>query len=83
MCIALPIQIKKSTDKTANVNVIRVNNFFCHWLKEIDTRSYQNRVKIYQYKAQQLTHLQSKSLDDIRETLIYEIKAVVLTGGRR
>ena len=40
MCIALPIQIKKSTDKTANVNAIRVNNFFYHWLKEIDTRRY-------------------------------------------
>ena len=57
MCIVLPIQIKKSTDKTANVNVITVNNFFCHWLKEIDARRYpgdvrilptNNTVKIYQ-----------------------------------
>ena len=43
----------------------------------------QNTVKICQYEAQQLTNFPSKSLDDIRETLIYEIKAVVLTGGRR
>ena len=28
MCIVLPIQIKKSKDKTENVNVITVNNFF-------------------------------------------------------
>ena len=28
MCIVLPIQIKKSTDKTANVNLVMVNNFF-------------------------------------------------------
>ena len=28
MCIVLPIQIKKSTDKTENVNVITVNNLF-------------------------------------------------------
>ena len=34
MHVVLPIQIKKSTNKTANVNVIAVNNFFCHWLKE-------------------------------------------------
>ena len=29
-------------------------------------------VEIYQYTAQQLKHLPSKSLDDIRETLLYE-----------
>ena len=28
MCIVLPIQIKQSTDKTANVNVITLNKFF-------------------------------------------------------
>ena len=32
MCVALPIQIKKETNKAANVDVITVNNFFCHWL---------------------------------------------------
>ena len=83
MCIVLPIQIKKSTDKTANVNVITVNNFFCHWLKEIDARRYpddvrilptNNTVEIYQYVAHQLKHLPSKSLDDIRETLLYQKK---------
>ena len=83
MCIVLPIQIKKSTDKTANVNAITVNNFFCHWLKEIDARRYpddvrilptNNTVEIYQYAAQQLKHLPSKSLDDIKETLLYEKK---------
>ena len=60
MCIVLSIQIKKSTDKTENVNVITVNNFFCHWLKEIDARRYRddvrflptnNTVEIYQYAA--------------------------------
>ena len=90
MCIVLPIQIKKSTDKTANVNMITVNNFFCHFFV-IDARRYpddvrilptNNAVEIYQYAAQQLKHLPSKSLDDIRDTLLYEKKAVVLTGGR-
>ena len=81
MCIVLPMQIKKSTDKTANVYVITVNYFFCHWLKEIAARRYlenvrifqtNNAVEIYQYAAQQLKHLPSKPLDDIRETLLYE-----------
>ena len=88
MCIVLPMQIKKSTDKTEKVNVITVNNIFC--LKKMDARCYpddvrilpiNNTVEIYQYAAQQLKHLPSKSLDDIKETLLYEKKAVVLTGG--
>ena len=83
MYIVLPIQIKKSTDNTANVNLITVNNFFCHWLKEINTRRYpvnlrilptNNTVEIYQYAAQQLKHLPGKSLYDIRDTLLYEKK---------
>ena len=81
MCMVLLIQIKRSTDKTANVNVITVNNIFCHWLKEADARRYpddvrilptNNTVEICQYAAQQLKHLPSKSLNDIRETLLHE-----------
>ena len=40
MCVVLLIQIKISTDKTQSVDAIVVNNIFCHWLKEIDTRRY-------------------------------------------
>ena len=81
MCIFLPIQIKKATNKAQNVDVITVNNFVCHWLKEIDARRYPDdvgilptnkTVEIYQYAAQQLKHRPRKSLDDIRETLLYE-----------
>ena len=39
-------------------------------------------VEIYQYAAQQLKHLPKKSLDDIRETLLYGKKAVNLNGNR-
>ena len=46
MCIVLPIEIKKATNKVANVNVITVNNFFYHWLKEIDARRYPYDVRI-------------------------------------
>ena len=59
--------------------------------KKIDARRYRhdvrilptnNTVEIYQYAAQQLKHLPKKSLDDIRETLLYEKKAVNLNGNR-
>ena len=46
MCIFLPIQIKRSADKIANINVITVNTFFCQWLKEIDVRRYPDNVRI-------------------------------------
>ena len=81
MCIVLPIQIKNSTYKKTNVNVITVNNFFCYWLKEIDARRYpddirilttNNTVEICQYAAQKLKHLPRKSLDNIRETFLYK-----------
>ena len=63
MRIVFPKQIKKSTDKTANVNVITVNNVFCHWLKEIDARRYPDNIRIlttnntvetYQHAVKQL-----------------------------
>ena len=63
MHIVFPKQIKKSTDKTANVNVITVNNVFCHWLKEIDARRYPDNIRIlptnntvetYKHAVQQL-----------------------------
>ena len=68
-----------------------VNNFFGHWLKEIDARHYpddvrilptNNTVETYQYAAQQLRHLPKKSLDNIRERLLHEKKPVILNNGR-
>ena len=80
----------RSTDKNENVNVIMVNKIFLsfvkrNWCKTLSRRRKNftnNTIEIYQYAAQQLKHLPSKSLDDIREILLYWKKAVVLTGGR-
>ena len=69
--------------------MVTVNNFFCHCLKEINLRHYpdvvrilltNNMVEIHQYAVQQLKHLPSKSLDDIRKTLLYEKEVAVLTS---
>ena len=96
MCNVLPIIIKKSTDKDTNIDetIRTVNNFICHWLNKIDARRYpddarilptNNTVEIYHYAAPQTKYFPAKSLDDIRETLLYEKIAVILTGkwGRR
>ena len=91
MTLAVPIYLKKSTDKTVDVDVVTVNNFFACWLKEIDIRRYSddirikptnNTVEVYNYAAQQIKQLPTKSLDDIKETILYKKKAVVLTGNR-
>ena len=96
MCIVLPIIIKKSRDKDTNIDgtIRTVNNFICQWLKKNDARRYpsdarilptNNTVEIYQYASPQSKYFPAKSLDDTRETLLYEKTAVILTGkwGRR
>ena len=63
--------------------MLMLNNFFACWLKEIDIRRYpddvrilptNNTVEVYNYAAQQIKHLSTKSLDDIKETILYEKK---------
>ena len=88
MTLVVPIYFKKSTDKTADVDVVTVNTFFPRWLKEIDIRHYPNDVRILptnktvEHAAQQIKHLPRKSLDDIKETILYDKNTVVLTGNR-
>ena len=83
MTIVLPTYFKTSADKTVDVDVVTVNNFFARWLKKNDIRRYpdnirilptNNTVEVYNYAAQQIKHLATKSLDDIKETILYEKK---------
>ena len=46
MALVVPIYLKKSSDKTADFNVVMVNNFLARWLKEIDIRRYPDDVRI-------------------------------------
>ena len=88
MTLVVPIYFKKSTDKTADVDVVTVNTFFAGWLKEIDIRRYPNGVRILptnktiEHAAQQIKHLPRKPLDDIKETISYDKNTVVLLGNR-
>ena len=42
----------------------------------------QRTVEVCNYAAQQIKRFPTKSLDGIKETILYEKKAVVLTGNR-
>ena len=80
--IALLIYIQKATDATANIDATMtvVNNFFAHWLKELDIKRYPNEIRIlptndtvdiYRYLEKILKTFPQKALDTIKEMLLY------------
>ena len=48
MCLILPIQFTKKKNKTMQMDadLITVNNFFGHWIKDIDIRLYSDDTGI-------------------------------------
>ena len=85
--ICFPIKIKKKTNKDAAIvsNMITVNNFFAHWIKEISITKYGSDKElpstfspweVYQYSDQMLKHLPSDALKTIQKTLLYSKKPV-------
>ena len=92
LMIVLPIWIKKATDKTVNIDraMTVVNNFFVHWLKDIDIKCCpdeicvlptNNTVDIYRYSEKMLKHLPYKALSTIEDTLPYSRQEVVIPNG--
>ena len=92
LMIVLPISIKKVTDATSNIDatVMVVNNFFAHWLKELDIKYYPNEIRIlptkntidiYRYSEKLVKHLPQKALDTIKETLLYSKLPVIIPGN--
>ena len=72
------MKIKKATDETndTDTDLITVNNFFAHLIKEISVTKYGNSkqliptlspYEIYQYSDSMLKHLPKKLLDKIKK----------------
>ena len=68
-----------------------VNNFFGHWIKDIDIRRYpgdtrilptNNSVDVYQYSPQQLKYLPETSLYTATKKFLYSRKSVYLEDGK-
>ena len=89
--LVFPLKIKK---KTNNGNLpgtsITVNNFFAHWIKEIDIKRLgddtpilptNNTVEIYKYSDAILKHLPKDALEVIENDLLYSKKKVQLPDG--
>ena len=67
-----------------------VNNFFAHWLKQVNIKRYSdnvcilptnNTVDIYHYSAKMLKKLPAKALDTIKDTLLYEKTPAVIPNN--
>ena len=90
--IVFPMKIKKKSN-VANAldnTLITVNNFFAHWIKEIDIKKLGddqpilptiNTVEIYKYSDQILKHLPKNSLKLIENDLLFSKKKVKLPNG--
>ena len=91
--IVMPVQIKKRRNAAQNkdADMIIVNNFFVHWLKEVDIKWYtddicilsiNNTIDFYRYSEKMLKHLPAKSLNTIKEMLLYNKETIIIPGGR-
>ena len=74
-----------------DTDLMVVNNFFGHWIKDIDIRRYpgdtrilptNNSVDVYQYSPQQLKYLPETSLYTATKKFLYSRKSVYLEDGK-
>ena len=91
--LVFPMKIKKSSNVANNLNGtdITVNNFFAHWIKEIDIKRLgddtpilptTNTVEIYKYSDAILKHIPKNALAVIQNDLLYSKKKVKLPDGK-
>ena len=85
--ICFPIKIKKKSNNSSNIDddLITVNNFFAHWVKEISITKYRSDKElpptfspweVYQYSDAMLKHLPKDSLKTLRKHLLYSKEKV-------
>ena len=85
--LCFPIKIKKKSDNNSdiNANLITVNNFFTHRIKEISITRYSSNKElpptfspweVYQYSDQMLKHLPTDALKTLQKMLLFSKKPV-------
>ena len=71
-------------------NLITANNFFGHWITDIDIRRYpddgrilptNNNVNVYQFSNSQLKYLLKDSVATLLKSFLYSNKAVYLDAN--
>ena len=85
ICFPMKIKQKSDADNDIDADLITVNNFFVHFIKEISLRSYGNDkqlmptfspYEIYQYSDTMLKHLPKNALKKIEKTMLYSKQPV-------
>ena len=87
--LCFPNKIKKKSNNSSDIDsdLITVNNFFAHWIKEISITKYGSDKElsltfspweVYQYSDQMLKHLPADTLKTIQKTLLFSKKPVYL-----
>ena len=82
MYICFPIKLKRITNPANGIddNLITVNNFFAHFIKDISITRYGNDkqslltfspYETYQYSDAMLKHLPEKALKNLENDLLY------------
>ena len=87
-----PKKIKSKADNNNDIaaGTMPVNNFFVHWIKEVDIQRYGDDVpvlplktiEVYRYFDDMLKHLPKDALETFEVMLLYSKKKVELTGDR-
>ena len=91
--LVFPLKIKKKSNNSNNIatTAITVNNFFAHWIKEIDIKRLgddtpilptTNTVEIYKYSDAVLKHIPKDALGVVENDLLYSKKKVKLPDGQ-
>ena len=87
MHICFPMKIKQKSDEDNDIDadLITVNNFFAHVVKEISVTRYGNdkhlmptfsTYEIYQYSDEMLKHLPKNALNKNEKTMLYSKQPV-------
>ena len=90
--LVFPMKIEKSSDNNDDLDatLITVNNFFAHWIKEIDVKRYgddipilrlTNTVEIYKHSDAMLKYEDDEALKTYQNYLLYSNKSVNLPDG--
>ena len=91
MVLCLPVMFRK-TNKTAAIdaNIMPVNNFFNHWIKDVIVKRYGDDIAvlpinktldIYRYSEAMLKYLTDDVLATFQHELLYSKKKVIIKGN--
>ena len=92
MVVCFPMAFRKRTNKAQaiNANIIPVNSFFAHWIKDITVKRYGDDIavlpinttlKTYRYSKSMLKHLPDDVLATFQKDLLYSNKKVIIKGN--